>query len=229
MRIFLIIGMVFLFMIPGFAQYSMAESQLDYSLDVSLKSFTASVGRDHEIKLEWITESELDVVGYIIKRRNADSDIWFIVDSYLHNETLRTGGNSNREKIYTTVDRNPVQNSPVVYQLVAMNLNSTEEVLDTVEFDPANSPGNNSTIDFYPYPNPFNNTLRISITGPENEKVKILLYNQLGQLVYTLYKGSVSTTATTITFDAHKLTSGIYFITVTSKNYSSVKKIVLLR
>jgi Secretion system C-terminal sorting domain len=79
------------------------------------------------------------------------------------------------------------------------------------------------------YPNPFNPTTNINFTLAKASKVKLTVYDVLGQKVMTLVDRRMSAGNQSIVFDASKLTSGVYFYRLDAGSFSSVKKMMLLK
>jgi hypothetical protein len=80
------------------------------------------------------------------------------------------------------------------------------------------------------YPNPFNPTTNISFTIPASGKTSLEVYNVLGQKVVTLVNNEkLSAGSYKYKFDATNLSSGIYFYKLQSKNYSQIKKMMLIK
>jgi hypothetical protein len=79
------------------------------------------------------------------------------------------------------------------------------------------------------YPNPFNPATTIKFTLPVNSKVKINVYNSLGQLVETLVDREMESGYHEVNFNASKLASGIYLYQLQTGDYVSVKKMLLLK
>ena len=79
------------------------------------------------------------------------------------------------------------------------------------------------------YPNPFNPTtnIRYSITSPGMISMK--LYNALGEEVMTLVNEEQTAGVYEVTLNAKYLSSGIYFYTLTSGQYSATKKMIVLK
>ncbi len=79
------------------------------------------------------------------------------------------------------------------------------------------------------YPNPFNPTTKIRYSIPENSFVTLKVFNLLGEEIEILVNREQSAGVYEATFDATKLSSGIYFYTLSTKNFSLTKKMLLVR
>lgn len=79
------------------------------------------------------------------------------------------------------------------------------------------------------YPNPFNPSTIISFTIPENSKVTLEVYNLIGQKISELINEEFQAGRYEINFDAKGLSSGIYLYRLKAGNYTSVKKMILIK
>ena len=79
------------------------------------------------------------------------------------------------------------------------------------------------------YPNPFNPTTKIKYFVPQATKVRINLYNILGNQINTLYDGFAVTGDHELTLDASNLSSGVYFVKLSAGDYQKAIKITLLK
>jgi len=79
------------------------------------------------------------------------------------------------------------------------------------------------------YPNPFNPTTTIKFALPVDSRVKINVYNSLGQLVETLVDREMESGYHEVNFDASRLASGVYLYQLRSQDFVSVKKMLLLK
>ena len=79
------------------------------------------------------------------------------------------------------------------------------------------------------YPNPFNPTTIINYTLPENERVVIKVYDIIGREVKELVNEQKAAGTYSVEFDGSKLSSGVYFYTITAGKYSQTKKMVLTK
>ena len=86
------------------------------------------------------------------------------------------------------------------------------------------------------YPNPFNPSTKIKYSLPKAEKVKIDVYNTLGQKIETLLNKSMPAGYHEIEFNAQNLPSAIYFYRIKvgdparrTGDCQDVKKMILLK
>lgn len=79
------------------------------------------------------------------------------------------------------------------------------------------------------YPNPFNPSTNIRFSIPEEGFVTLKVFNILGQEVASLVNEVKTTGNYEVSFDASQLTSGIYFYTINTGNYSQTKKMMLIK
>ena len=116
---------------------------------------------------------------------------------------------------------------------------------NSIVFGPVYNPTSVSDVDgaqpqrFYLYqnfPNPFNPTTKISFTidersskGDMKEKVKLIVYNLLGNNVSTLINEFKPAGTYEVVFDASGLSSGVYFYTLSQGSKTQSKKLVLLK
>ncbi len=79
------------------------------------------------------------------------------------------------------------------------------------------------------YPNPFNPSTNISYTISKPGHVKLQVFNVLGQIVSTLVDEHQSAGSYSVTFDAGRLASGVYYYRLSSDRNISTKKMLLLK
>lgn len=79
------------------------------------------------------------------------------------------------------------------------------------------------------YPNPFNPTTQINFSLPENNIVKLEVFNLLGQRVSQLVNEMKAAGRYEITFDASDLPSGIYFYRIEAGSFVDTKKLILIK
>ncbi|MBD3170660.1 MAG: T9SS type A sorting domain-containing protein [candidate division Zixibacteria bacterium] len=79
------------------------------------------------------------------------------------------------------------------------------------------------------YPNPFNAATSIPFELSEDSNVSVKIYNLSGQLVETLVDGYMEAGSHSVNWDASTVSSGVYFYTLQTDNYSATKKMNLLK
>ncbi|HTP79036.1 MAG TPA: endo-1,4-beta-xylanase [Bacteroidota bacterium] len=79
------------------------------------------------------------------------------------------------------------------------------------------------------YPNPFNPTTVISFELPVSSDVRLRIYDLLGSDVATLANGSFPAGTHQVTWNAGSNPSGVYFYRLDAGNFSSVRKLVLMK
>ena len=82
---------------------------------------------------------------------------------------------------------------------------------------------------FQNYPNPFNPVTNITFNLSESGKVKLVVYNLLGQKVTTLLSQEMERGFHKINWDATTFAGGMYYYTLFSDKYKSTKKMLLLK
>ncbi|MCU7493210.1 MAG: T9SS type A sorting domain-containing protein [Ignavibacteria bacterium] len=77
------------------------------------------------------------------------------------------------------------------------------------------------------FPNPFNPSTTINFDIPAAGQYVMKVYNMLGQEVSTLINGELNAGYHSVTFDASRLTSGVYIYRLTGNNVVMTKKMML--
>ena len=77
------------------------------------------------------------------------------------------------------------------------------------------------------YPNPFNPATKIEFGITEESRVKIEVFNILGEKVTILTDKFLTPGTYTVDFSAQNLPSGVYFYKLTANNYTKVRKMIL--
>jgi hypothetical protein len=105
---------------------------------------------------------------------------------------------------------------------VLYRLNTATEIAGEEEILP-------SDFDISAYPNPFNSQLNLAVSGFENEKAEIRIYDIGGRLVrsYPAANGTIQWDGTD--YAGAALSSGVYFITARTSEKSASTKVLLLK
>lgn len=79
------------------------------------------------------------------------------------------------------------------------------------------------------YPNPFNPTTQITYSIPKTEKVRLTVYNVLGNEIAELVNETKDAGTYTVKFNAQNLASGVYFYQLNAGSSTLVRKMLLLK
>ncbi len=84
------------------------------------------------------------------------------------------------------------------------------------------------------HPNPFNPSTTIKFQLPVDAKVKIELFNSIGQKVSEILNSDLSGGVHEVNFEGSNLSSGIYYYTMNAigkdgKNFTATKKMILMK
>ena len=115
----------------------------------------------------------------------------------------------------------------VVSSNVSLNKEAVEKTNGTVVVENANTAVKEYNIENYP--NPFNPTTTIAYQLPKDGHVTIKIFDAIGREVTTLVDEFKPSGRYSVQFDASRLSSGIYFYSLRSSNYNTVKKMSLIK
>jgi len=79
------------------------------------------------------------------------------------------------------------------------------------------------------YPNPFNPATTIKYSLPQSNVVKLKVYDVNGRTISTLVNGFKPAGSYEVTFDASKISSGIYYYSIESGEFTKTMKMVLIK
>jgi hypothetical protein len=79
------------------------------------------------------------------------------------------------------------------------------------------------------YPNPFNPTTILSYDLKTDARVKLIVYNLVGQVIQDLVDEYQPAGFYEISFDANQLPAGVYLYKLQVGEYSSVKRMTLVK
>ncbi|MCW9064675.1 MAG: T9SS type A sorting domain-containing protein, partial [Ignavibacteriaceae bacterium] len=79
------------------------------------------------------------------------------------------------------------------------------------------------------YPNPFNPSTTIKYSIPEDGFVKLAVYNMLGEEVALIVNTIQKAGRYQLNYNANQLSSGVYVYRIEAANFTSSKKLVLMK
>jgi len=186
---------------------------------VELTSFTAEATAEG-VLLEWATASELNNHGFEVER-SVDATAFFTV-AFIQGAGTTTEGNE-----YSYTDNVEYKGGETFYyRLKQVDLDGRIEYSDVVEveFDVPKD-----FVLHQNYPNPFNPSTTIKYAVPKTSLVNIKVYDLTGQEVATLVNEMKETGTYEMKFDARNLASGVYIYRMIAGDFSSVKKMNVLK
>jgi len=191
---------------------------VDFSIiPVELTSFVGSTVNGTAV-LNWNTATETNNSGFELQRssdRINFSNIAFVPGF----------GTTTEPRSYSYTDKS-ANNGTYYYRLKQIDYNGAFAYSQIVEVDVA------APIEFaliQNYPNPFNPSTVISYSIPQNSYVTLKVYDIIGNEVATLVNQAQSAAKYDIRFDASNLSNGVYFYTINADNFTSTKKMILMK
>ena len=185
-------------------------------IPVELTAFTASTSNG-KVTLNWSTATETNNFGFEIQKRYESTSfekIGFVVGS----------GSTTVETHYSFTDVNNLVGR-IYYRLKQIDFDggfafSNEIMVEIPRITDYQLSQN--------YPNPFNPSTTIKYSVPSQSKIKITLYDIIGNEVRTLFEGIQPSGVHEINLTADNLPSGVYFVSMTAENFNKTIKITLM-
>jgi hypothetical protein len=199
-------------------------------LPVELSSFT-SIVNGRNINLNWETKTEKNSNKFVIEKTKTDGNVtnfkWESVTS------VKTSFNSNVPRQYSYIDKN-LQSGKYQYRLKMMDNDGSFEYSKVIETEIALPKDFDLSQN---YPNPFNPATKINYNLPNDSKVILEVYNLIGERVAQIVNEQQAAGYYVVNFGASSVknvASGIYIYKLTAvdntgKNFSSIKKMMLLK
>ncbi len=206
--------------IAGTCENAVVTGNGEILFPVELLSFTANIDKKRNVLLKWETATEVDNFGFDIERSNSNKLIFEKIGF------VSGHGNSNSKKSYSFVDKLPLFEKDYCYRLIQINTDGSFSVLNTIKVE-AYSPG--EYLLFQNYPNPFNPSTKIYYALPELSHLSLKIYDVLGNEIATLVNEEKPAGSYEVQFNGSALSSGIYFYTLRAGNFSSTKKLILMK
>jgi hypothetical protein len=193
---------------------------MDAPLPVELASFTSAINAN-SVTLNWTTSTETNNSGFEIERSTANAgNEWAKVGFVSGNGTVSSPVN------YTYTDKG-LNIGIYNYRLKQIDFNGNYEYFNLSNEVNVGVPSQYNLSQNYP--NPFNPTTRIDYQLPFDGNVSLKLFDVSGKEVMQLVNGQRSAGYYSLDINASSLSSGIYFYTISSNDFVSTKKLMLLK
>ena len=184
--------------------------QSDGTLPVELTSFELLETRNDGITLQWITESEINNLGFNLDRKTPITD-WSQIASYVTHSALQGQGSVSHQTIYTFTDNTVQENEYYDYRLSDVDYDGNVEYhsLQLMGVSSSNVP---EQFVLYPnYPNPFNPVTTIRYDLSKESFVDVTIYDMLGNVVHNLVNANESPSYKSIQWnDTNALKANLY-------------------
>lgn len=191
--------------------------QLTPVVSVELTSFKGNY-TNGSVYLQWFTSAEANNYGFEIQKRYDNTQFEKIGFVYGF-------GSTTEENNYSFTD-NDLQSYRIYYRLKQIDFNGNFKFSDVVMIEDAVL---NEFQLYRNYPNPFNPSTTIKYSLPRQSRIKISLYNILGNLVETLFDGEQTTGIHRLILNAKDLSSGVYFVSMEADHFNKSIKISLVK
>ena len=218
----------------------------DDIIPVELTLFTASVLQNEEtVQLNWTTATETNNYGFEIQRTSPPPSPYQGEGGEAGRGWETIGfvpgfGTTTEPKSYSFIDEN-VTSGIYKYRLKQIDFDGSFTYSNEIEVEVDFTP--KEFVLYQNYPNPFNPTTKIKYkiplgfaASPFNKGgfVTLKVYDVIGNEVATLVNEEKQPGVYEVEFNSHSdegqnLSSGIYFYKLKAGNFSSIKKMVLLK
>ncbi len=196
---------------------------------VTLSSFSATVTAQNYVQLNWVSQSESQMLGYRVYR-NTNSDQ---AGAILTDHAMIPATNTSNAQSYSLVDTEVEFGNTYYYWLEAVDFNSSEfygpvSVILEGTVPPVlpeiTSMGN-------AYPNPFKSNTNIQIDVKANETGTLSIYNIQGQLVrsYEVREGTHNLGWDSRDNAGNICSSGIYFYRLSTPSFKQTRKFMKIK
>jgi len=210
-------------------------------LPVELTSFSASLNAK-KVVLNWQTATEVNNYGFEILRsaqNDSHSEEQSDEESWEKIGFVQGHGNSNSPKYYSYKDEKSGSGT-ISYRLRQIDTDGKFEYSEIVKVEIEEQ--HLTKFELYQnYPNPFNPSTTIKfaipsvVTSPDRIGTKqsvqtsLKIYDILGREVATLVNETLKPGNYEVNFDANRLSSGMYFYSLTTSGKTIIKKMMLIR
>jgi photosystem II stability/assembly factor-like uncharacterized protein len=203
--------------------YTSILRSTNFVVPVELASFTSTT-ISSDVQLNWSTATEKNNMGFDIERCQK---------SNVHGQTewekmgfVEGNGTSTEIHSYSFTDKNLTPGN-YSYRLKQIDFDGAYKFYKLSEDVGIGLPSKFELSQNYP--NPFNPATTIRFSLAKESKTKLQIFNSIGELVATLIDELKPAGNYDVTFDASKLTSGMYLYKLSTDYGTFVKKMILIK
>jgi alpha-tubulin suppressor-like RCC1 family protein len=203
---------------------------MDPTLPIELSSFTATVTASNFVSLNWVTQSETQVLGYNLYRSNDN----IASHAIKINNAAIPASNTSQQQSYSFMDRDDIQvNHTYYYWLENVDINGFNNLHGPISVNVIGQTDNPQmvipevSLISSAYPNPFKagSSTNIQVSIKANETGIVTIYNAKGQKVDS-FKFKAGTHR--LIWEAKVNASGIYLYKLMTPSANMTKKFIIL-
>lgn len=193
---------------------------------VELSNFTASaLGKT--VQLSWVTASEKNNKGFELYRKFFSTQSTLSNSEYNFVGFVEGNGTTTQQQFYSFMD-NVVKPGKYLYRLKQIDFDGSSKIYEAVEVNVE------FPIEFsleQNYPNPFNPSTKIKWQVPSGSHQVLKVYDVLGNEVAKLVDEYREAGSYEIEFNYSEfnLSSGVYFYKLQAADFTSVRKMILIK
>jgi len=192
-------------------------------LPVELTSFSAQVEAGAAL-LSWSTATETDNFGFQVERRREQNE-WQKIGF------VGGAGTTAQTQTYSFRDQEVVSGK-YFYRLKQIDRDGGFEYSSSIEIMMGTSENSSAPFQFSlsaNYPNPFNPATTIKYSIPQSGKVKLMVFDLLGNRVASLINKNIEAGEHKISFNAGNMASGVYFYRIESPGFVMTRKMLFAK
>ena len=201
-------------------------AQIHILVPVELSSFSAR-SLNHQVVLEWVTQSETENLGFHLLRSDVESGPYTQITQAM----VKGAGTSATSHHYQYQDLSAGESKTYYYKLVDVDYNGRLSLHGpinvTVELPTVNLLEQN-------YPNPFNPTTKIRFILKEQGAASLTIYNIKGELVRELVSTQLNAGAHIVEWDGmdqngQQVPSGMYLYSLRMNGFEQKRMMMFLK
>jgi hypothetical protein len=171
-------------------------------------------------RLLWMDNSSIEV-GFVIQRKDLYDSIWTTLDTIA----------ANSQTYYDTLEIDSVKYRVCSYNQFGYSAFSNEAIPVIIIVSVSNSEVSNPNEYFLHqnYPNPFNPGTKIAFTIPVKTFIDLSVYDVAGNEIRNIVRSDLAEGNYVFDFDGADFPSGIYFCRLFAGDFSSSRKMLLVK
>jgi len=208
-----------------------SQNKLAYTYNTGIPNLYFGIALMTNQNINFKALSIMDIIDGFTKQEK-----WESLSSGIYNDSLGPGGNG------FTISAGPFtisSNQSVIVGFAIIKGNSLTDLINKANTarNKYSSVSVNTISELIPnkfnlsqnYPNPFNPETTIKFAIPENEFVKINVYDVLGREIASLVNEKLKAGTYEVNFNGSNLPSGAYFYRMTTDKFNDIRRMMLIK